>query len=64
MQSAVTSHIKALEDELGVRLFDRLGRRIVLTEAGSQLPDYADKILQPANEATTVIADRMSPRDQ
>jgi DNA-binding transcriptional LysR family regulator len=55
VQSAVTSHIKALEDELGVRLFDRLGRRIVLTEAGSQLLDYADKILQLANEATTVI---------
>ncbi len=54
-QSAVTSHIKALEDELGVRLFDRLGRRIVLTHAGSQLLDYADKILQLANEATTVI---------
>ncbi len=49
VQSAVTSHIKALENELGVRLFDRLGRRIALTEAGSQLLDYADKILQLAN---------------
>jgi DNA-binding transcriptional LysR family regulator len=55
VQSAVTSHIKALEDELGVRLFDRPGRRIVLTHAGSQLLDYADKILQLANEATTRI---------
>jgi DNA-binding transcriptional LysR family regulator len=55
VQSAVTSHVKALEDELGVRLFDRLGRRIVLTSAGSQLLDYADKILQLADEAATVI---------
>jgi DNA-binding transcriptional LysR family regulator len=55
VQSAVTSHIKALEDELGVRLFDRLGRRIALTQAGSQLLGYADKILQLTNEATTVI---------
>jgi DNA-binding transcriptional LysR family regulator len=55
VQSAVTSHIKALEDELGVRLFDRLGRRIVLTHAGSQLLGYADKILQLASEVTTVI---------
>ena len=55
VQSAVTSHIKALEDELGVQLFDRLGRRIVLTQAGGHLLDYAGKILQLAEEATTVI---------
>src|SRR5262249_3363087 len=61
VQSAVTSHIKALEEELGVRLFDRLGRRIVLTQAGSQLLGYADKILQLANEATTVICGAGEP---
>lgn len=55
VQSAVTSHIKALEDELEVRLFDRLGRRIMLTHAGSQLLEYADKILQLADEATAVV---------
>jgi DNA-binding transcriptional LysR family regulator len=61
VQSAVTSHIKALEDELGVRLFDRLGRRIMLTHAGSQLLGYADKILQLANEATAVISQADEP---
>jgi len=61
VQSAVTSHIKALEEEMGVRLFDRLGRRIVLTQAGSQLLGYADKILQLANEATTVICGAGEP---
>jgi len=61
VQSAVTSHIKALEDEFGVRLFDRLGRRIVLTHAGSQLLDYAGKILQLADEATTVISETGEP---
>jgi DNA-binding transcriptional LysR family regulator len=55
VQSAVTSHVKALEDELGVRLFDRLRRRIVLTEAGSHLLDYADTILQLTDEATIVV---------
>jgi DNA-binding transcriptional LysR family regulator len=55
VQSAVTSHVKALEAELGVRLFDRLGRRIVLTEAGNRLLDYADKILQLTDEATRVV---------
>jgi DNA-binding transcriptional LysR family regulator len=34
VQSNVTAQIKALEDELGVPLFDRLGRRVTLTDAG------------------------------
>lgn len=55
VQSAVTSHVKALEDELGVRLFDRLGRRIMLTHAGNQLLGYADQILQLSDEAATVV---------
>ena len=61
VQSAVTSHVKALEDELGVRLFDRLGRRIVLTHAGSQLLDYAGRILQLADEATAMISEAGEP---
>jgi len=56
VQSAVTGHVKALEEELGVRLFDRLGRRIVLTQAGSKLLSYADKILQLTDEAATLVA--------
>lgn len=32
-QSSITAQIQALEDELGVPLFDRLGRRVVLTDA-------------------------------
>ena len=61
VQSAVTSHIKALEDELGVRLFDRLGRRIMLTHAGSQLLSYAGQILQLADEATAMISQAGEP---
>lgn len=30
VQSAVTTHIKVLETELGVQLFDRLGRNVIL----------------------------------
>lgn len=33
-QSSISAQIQALEEELGVQLFDRLGRRIMLTEAG------------------------------
>src|SRR5260370_14014167 len=36
-QSAVSRHIRGLEEMLGVRLFERLGRRAVLTSAGRAL---------------------------
>lgn len=36
-QPAVTSHVRGLEASLGVRLFKRRGRRMVLTEAGALL---------------------------
>jgi len=45
VQSNVTSQIKALEEELGSPLFDRLGKRVVLTEAGRRFRPYAEKTL-------------------
>lgn len=44
-QPAVTQHIHALEAELGVPLFDRLGRRIALTPAGAALAQQVPNIL-------------------
>lgn len=44
-QSAVSHAIKSLEEELGVRLFDRLGRGVRLTPAGQQLLSRAQKII-------------------
>lgn len=54
-QSSVSSQIGALEAELGVSLFDRLGRRTVLTEAGERLLHYAGKILSLADEAKLAV---------
>jgi LysR family cyn operon transcriptional activator len=36
-QSTLSHQIKQLEEELGVRLFDRIGKRVVITEAGDTL---------------------------
>lgn len=61
-QSTVSTQIQALENELGVTLFDRLGKRVVLTEAGRQLLDYADKMLNLAGEAQTAVSNHDVPR--
>lgn len=45
VQSNVTAQVKALEGELGVRLFDRLGRRVTLTDAGRNFLPFADQAL-------------------
>lgn len=47
-QPAVSAHIKALEEELGVRLFDRTPRGVELTAAGSELIDDAIAVLAAA----------------
>lgn len=45
-QSCVTQHIKKLEDELQVPLFNRIGKRVTLTEAGSELLPSVRQLLQ------------------
>jgi LysR family transcriptional regulator, transcriptional activator of the cysJI operon len=50
-QPAVTLQIKALENELGARLFDRSASRISLTQQGMTLLDYANKLAALAAEA-------------
>jgi len=49
-QSTVSAQIQALEDDLGVRLFDRLGKRVLLTEAGEKLRPFAQKMCDLAEE--------------
>jgi LysR family transcriptional regulator, transcriptional activator of the cysJI operon len=50
-QPAVTLQIKALENDLGVRLFDRSANRVALTPQGSVLLRYARKISALAAQA-------------
>ena len=60
-QSSVTSQIRALEDSLGVQLFDRLGSRIRLTEAGERLLPYARRMRELAEEARAAVTDPEEP---
>jgi Transcriptional regulator len=57
VQSSVTAQIQALEEDLGVRLFDRLGKRVALTDAGKRLQLYAEKIIDQVNEARSAVTD-------
>jgi len=49
-QPAVSAHIKALEEELGVQLFDRTSRGVELTRAGSDLIGEAVEVLAAAQK--------------
>ena len=55
VQSNVTSQIKSLEAELGVPLFDRLGKRVVLTEAGRRLRPYAERALAAMDQGHRAV---------
>jgi DNA-binding transcriptional LysR family regulator len=50
-QSAVSHAIKALEEDVGCRLLDRVGRRVLLTQAGEQFLRHTEKILREMEAA-------------
>ncbi|MDN4067790.1 LysR family transcriptional regulator [Paenibacillus sp. FSL R5-0407] len=53
--SNVTMQIKALEAELGVRLFDRLGKQLVLTTAGKRYLTHIQGVLDKLDEARSDV---------
>ena len=55
VQSNVTSQIKALEAELGTQLFDRLAKRVLLTEAGHRFLPYAEKALAAMEQGCRAV---------
>jgi len=56
-QPTLSQQIRVLEDELGVPLFDRLGKKTVKTEAGKLLEHYALHIVQQLENAKKAIED-------
>ena len=54
-QSTLSQHVLDLERELGVRLFDRLGRAVTLTEAGRLFEEHATRIATAVASARRTI---------
>ncbi len=55
VQSNVTTRIRQLETKLDVRLFNREGKRLILTPSGQMLLEYADRLLDLADEAKEAL---------
>lgn len=57
-QSALSTQIRTLEDQIGHPLFDRVGRQLVLTEAGRIALDHADAIFRTGEDLLAILAQR------
>jgi DNA-binding transcriptional LysR family regulator len=54
-QSTVTVQIQQLEDELGIKLFDRIGKQVELTDRGQQFIEYAKQIIKVWEDASNLL---------
>jgi len=57
-QSALSVQIQKLENQMGHPLFDRVGRRLELTEAGKIALDYADTVFESGRELMSTLQGR------
>lgn len=56
-QPAISSQIRALEEEVGAKLFDRSGGRVALTGAGKVFQEYAEQTLDSRRSMLTAVAE-------
>lgn len=56
-QPAISSQIRALEEEVGARLFDRSGGKVALTGAGKLFQQYAEQILEARKTMLVTVAE-------
>ena len=54
-QPAISKRIQLLEEFLGNKLFDRIGKRVILTEAGEVLLPYAKKIIREIEDTRNAV---------
>ena len=59
-QSALSVQIQKLEHQMGHPLFERVGRKLILTEAGQIALDYADTVFKAGDELMSTL--RGGPR--
>jgi LysR family transcriptional activator of nhaA len=55
-QPTISSQLKLLEESLGHKLFERQGRKLVLTDVGRTVMRYADEIFRLGNELKNVVS--------
>lgn len=55
-QPAISKRLKTLEDQIGRRLFDRIGRNVMLTDAGHALLPYARRALQTLEDGRRALS--------
>ncbi|SAI21397.1 LysR family transcriptional regulator [Bordetella ansorpii] len=60
-QSTLSHQIRQLEDEIGKPLFDRIGKRVSLTEAGDAFLGYASRALQEVDQGLGELKSAESP---
>ena len=60
-QSTITLQIQQLEQELGVNLFDRIGKRVLLSEKGRAFLSYANDMVQLEAEAIETVSENTTP---
>lgn len=56
-QSTVSEQIQGLEQDLGTKLFERMGKKVFLTEQGRKLIPFAERILKEAAEIRDMFSD-------
>jgi len=61
-QPSLSQQIRKLEDELGGRLFDRLGRKIALTPLGAKVFEHARRVMEEVEGARHEVAELLGLR--
>ncbi|MBE3745043.1 LysR family transcriptional regulator [Vibrio parahaemolyticus] len=54
-QPAISRQIRELEEELGVQLFERVSRKLILTVAGEHFREQMDKVSSDIEKATQTV---------
>ena len=60
-QPTLSAQLRQLEDKLGIQLFERRHKRLILTEHGRVALEYASEIFRMGSEMVEVLNDRLGP---